>query len=236
MAKISNKTINIRHDDLDEVIEIQVFYSSGYGFWAQVPSSVVEAFDQLDKETDLPKWFGDRRYARKYSTQHEPHKRVVYGTSEDEVVSRMKALVTHLLGVTAVKEAVIIVTFEESDYEGDRKKDREDPDPSKLGEVSLTLSLQYCYRVTTSSGKEKFYVYTEQEWHGENETVRREIHTGNWRSKDIIIPDTADNRAFLEELHKALRILVKKMKQFTASPDDMLKMIQARQNLLNFQA
>lgn len=232
MAKISNKTMTIRNGDVDELIQYRTFYTAGYGFWAELPGTVAETFDQLD-DKEREQLFGDKRYARKYAASNEPHKRVVYGDTEVELDTRMKAMVTHLLTLSVIKEPVIIITFDGDDKEAERRKDREPKDPNHLGEVSLSLELKYCHRVTTSTGTAKFYEYREQDWHGEKEIVRHSVHVNtNWRSDDRIIADTPENRQFLEQLHTALGTLVKKLKQFTATPEDIQKVIDARQKLL----
>lgn len=232
MPRISTKHLKIRNGDIDESLEIQVNYSTDLGFYAEIPEKLTESFDQMDDDV-IKRRNGYRKYNRKYATRNEPHKRVVTGTTEDGLVKNMTDMLTHLMKQTMVKEPVIIITFQSDDREGDRHKDKEELDPNNLEEIGLGFSAKYCHRVTTGTGKPKYYQYSEDEWQGRKRTIREEVHVDqHWNSDDRVIPDTPDNRAFLEDLHRALRALVGKMRAFTKTPESVQKMIQDRQKLL----
>jgi hypothetical protein len=234
MAKISKKTERLRDGEIDQHIEFTVFYNSDIGFYAEVPGDYGENFDQLDDE-QLKKLAGQKKYGRKYASADEPHKRIVVATTEDELVEAMKTMVLHLIKMTLAKVPVILIEFEDKSEHADSmyqvvKRQRRGMgddyrDPNELPTVGLEFSATYCFQVSASGGKDRFYKYDEHK-------RRTEVHLG-WREKKTMIPDTPENRLFIEELHKALYTLVTKMREFTATPEDMLKLIDSRQKLLS---
>lgn len=233
MAKISKKTVRLRDGEIDQHLEFTVLYNSEMGFWAEVPADYSENFDQLDEE-QLSSFGGKKKYDRKYMSGDHPHKRIVTAGTEDNVVKAMQTLVLHLIKMTIAKVPVILIDFENrSEYADpmykvikDTRGRREKPDPNELPAVGLEFSATYCFQVSASGGKDRFYKYDE---HGR----RSEVSQGNWREKHTIIPDTPANRQFIEDLHKALYTLTEKMKEFTDTSDGMIKLIDSRQKLLS---
>lgn len=57
-------------------------------------------------------------------------------------------------------------------------------------------------------------------------------------TESTVIPDTPQNRIFLEDLHKALEILVDKLMEFAGSScaQKLLDAIASKQNLLELKA
>lgn len=225
MPRISTKSLRIQEGDLDERIEIIVYYHTDWGFYAQIPEHLNEAFDQLnDKELKALK--ASRKYNRRHAMSTEPHKRIVSSPTEDGIVQAMEKLAKKLLTTQVEKIPVIIVTFE-------NKTSEEEADRINLPNVGMVLEVTYCFQVSTGGSKPKYYTYEERDWMGEKETVRSEVSLNGWYEKNVVIPDTPDNRKFVEDLHAALKILVNKMVEFTATPENMLKLIDSRQKLLS---
>jgi hypothetical protein len=257
MPKIGNKRERIKEADIDEVLEFTAHYNSELGFYAQLPMKLIENFDALTDE-ELKQFSARRKYARKWSHSDEPHQRIVTASTEDKLVAAMKILVLHLLRLTLVKVPVIVVEFENQGgreantfyntkepkrpgHEDEDDDDDEDEDPDEkdfnvLPKVGLTFEVTYCFRVSTRGTKDKFYKYSNYDAFGDKREKREEVHVSSWRSNDIVIPDTPENRQFIEELHHALHLLVHKFKLFTATADDMLKVIEARQKLLTLKS
>lgn len=226
MPKISKKTLQIREGDINESFEFTVNYNSANGFYAEIPARFNEQFDQLDEDErkTLGVW---KQYKHKYHQQGGEHKNLVSGESETAVVTNMRAVAVRLLTMALEKVPVIIVYFSN---ENDRHHNDTD---MKLPKVGLHLSACYCFKVSTGPDSAKYYTYKEREWFGETRTDRSEVYVGRNRGDVTIIPDTPENRQFIEDLHKALALLVTKLEQFTGTSEAMLNMITNRQKLLS---
>jgi hypothetical protein len=221
MPKISRESIRINADETDERFDFDIHYARDYGFYAEIPPGFNDVFDELNEE-QLKKYSAARKYKYKYN--HGAHKRVVLCETEMGVADAMKKLVSGLLLLTIKKEAVIIVDFTDHTDTHDNTND--------FPAVGLELSIVYCHRVTAGGKDPKYYKYSTSDWFGKDKTVRQQINVGGYRNQSTIIDDTPENRKFLEDIHGALDILVKKMAEFTGSSESMLKMIASRQKLL----
>lgn len=226
MPRISTSNLKIRAGDIDQNIQLVVFYTSDYGFYAAIPDELGDKFDQLT-EDQMKEYNAARKYKTKYPQTDDPHQKVVKADTEGGVEVAMKKLVTFMLQLSMKKEAVIIIEFD-----GDIDTDHAD-DPNELPQVKLEFSATYCFKVSTATGKDRYYKYTEKPWGNEIETFRTEVYLNDWRENHVIIPDTKENRAFLEDLHKALKLLYTKMKEFTATSEDVLALISKQQKLLS---
>lgn len=225
MPKISKKTLQIREGDLNENFEFTVNYNTANGFYAEIPAKLNEQFDQLEDQ-ELKDLGAFKQYRYKYNRNGE-HKNLVSGESETAVVANMRKIAVRLLTMAMEKVPVIIVYFSN---ENDRHHNDTD---MKLPKVGLHLSACYCFKVSTGPDSAKYYTYKEREWFGETRTDRSEVYVGRNRGDVTIIPDTPENRQFIEDLHKALALLVTKLEQFTGTSEAMLNMITNRQKLLS---
>jgi len=228
MPKIKSDHVRIRKGDVDEMIDFQIFYRTGFGFYAQLPTTLEEAFDSLT-EKEQQGLFLIKEYPRKWKLTG-PHKKLVYADTEDDLKKRMTKALEHLFSLTVKRDPVIVLWYENRNENDDDDDDQRDP--NELKSVGLELKAKFCNRITTASGEPKYYSEYEAEWFGEMQKRRDEVYISR-HDPPVIIPDTPENRQFVQELHKAIKELVKKLESFTKTPASVLKAIESRQKLLS---
>lgn len=219
MPKISsNKSIRIETEKFKGHKVVDVHYNKEWRFYVQIPDEYTSQFDSIEKIPHtgrIGRWFGQG---------NDPRKKIVHGQSEEEVLERAKEVFT-LLAATGLEERnVILVKYVSYNENDGRHSDYDHVD------VGLELALCYAVEVTTPGQKPKYYKYQEYGYGEEKEMRKREVNTG-W-SKDIAIPDTPDNREFLERIHAATRKLADEMTKYTETPEKLLELIQSNQKLI----
>lgn len=222
MPKISTHSMWIDIEGNRQLFSVQVFYDQDFKFYVIVPAEYHEGFDQLN-EKDRVKFSTDIKY--QYRWQRGKQTRIVKADTEDGAVESMKKLLSRLVSLSITKEQVIMITFEDEshpDHYGNTYG-------TDLPRVGLSLEATYCTKVSSPGADPKFYKYRQDTFRGETSTVRSEVGR---HAEDLVIPDTPENRKFIEDLHSALGVLLGKFKEFTATPESILDFIGKRQILL----
>jgi len=222
MPKISSQQVTVEIDGIRQAFGFQVLYDQDFRFYAAIPPAFEDQFDQLTK-LDQIKFSTAIKYQYKYERGNQT--RIVKSDTEDGLVESMKKLLSRLVSLTLTKEQVIIISFEdESAYHTDEE------DRNELPRIGLSLSATYCTRISSPGAEPQHWKIKQTRWMGEQRTIRSSVFA---TKNQIIIPDTPENRKFIEDLHGALGALLVKFKEFTASPESVLSFIAGSQKLLN---
>lgn len=228
MPKINNYFTRVESGDIEQSFNITIYYNNEDKFYAEIPEGFWESCEILSKkESDKLRI----RKKNKYKYSSGPYKFIVWSEKEDDAVAKMKIVLELMIKKTIKKEPVIVIEF---DNEGTFKSLHErwpgDPDLPKVG---LAMRATYCHQLKSGAGEMKYFKY----WKSKKiiddgyETLRCEISVDN---NSTIIPDTPENRKFLEDLHMALTILADKLMQFAGSGSSkkLLETIASTQKLL----
>lgn len=223
MPKITTAIISVFTEKINEKYKVDVnYFSKETAFAIEVPGRFEDAFDHLSK--DEMKLFDATVY---HKTRHKTDngKRMVTGSSEAEVISNAKKLLTKLAEVSIIERNVIIAFY---DGRGTNKNHRTS---EKYDVVGFDIGLTFCVETTIAGGEKKYYEYTDHEAFGEKRTSKRE--TNIWNSNCIIIDDNEENREFTISLYKAVSELKRKMDEFTETEENFLSLIASKQKLIS---
>jgi hypothetical protein len=221
MPKVSNQRVHIYTDEHDTFFNYSINYDSKtQSFYANIPAQFENAFKDLsDEQLEA---FGGREKRERGSWAQKP---VIMRATEDEVKTSMAKALKMFMTIDIKKEPVIVIFYANNNDQNGSES---------LPNIGLELKAEYCHRVTACGGLPKFWKYRESEFLDEMRTTRQEIDMEGWRNqKNVVIPDTPENRAFVEKLHKTLKILAEKLGKFTNSPEILLDAISKNQKLLS---
>ena len=220
MPKISQNQVTIYHSDLSKQFTIVVMYNSEFKFYSKIPSEFHDTVKHLS-ENQMKKLFMVSR-SRKHNSEFSP---AVCADSEDDCIIKTKTAYKFLMTMSIEKRDVIIVFYENRDVcsYGDLEHNKEHP------QIGLRFGLTYA--VETTSGDKKVYnIYDKYEAFGEERIKRREIHI--WNQHCTVIPDSPENRIFLESLYEALKGLNQKITSISESEPKLLEFINSNQKML----
>lgn len=234
MPKISKKTLKVVANGLAFYQDIDIMYNGDHGFYAVVPEEYKAAFDLLYEDDRKVKKFFLSMASKGFSLT----KRIIAGSSEADLIERLKAFFEYCKTESATSRPVICVFFKAE------KEERQDSDLKDLKFDDLEMSFGFCYAMEESLGGAKPHyniVYKEKRrhWMSDDEKndlrlMRQEVSFPyNWNKNDrLILDDTPENRAFLEELYRAYSTLRTKLAGFMKSKKSLLELIESKQKLL----
>ena len=226
MPKICKRYVKIQEGDVKYTFDFTIFYSSKLGFYTEVPPGFDAQFEMLTDE-QLKEFSAKKEFKYKYAQSGE-HKKLVRGKSEDGVEMALKNLLTYLLTADVKREPVIIVEFEPGDKPDEVDEEDKDLKTNELHKLSLTFGVKYCEKVQAANQAPRYFHETESRVWKTTHTHRNEIDVDGWNSDRLLImPDTPENRQFVEEMHGALGLLIEKLTQVTESRESMQKFIQS---------
>jgi len=227
MAKISNNNIKVWHKDIAKNYDVSINYSQWHHFYAAIPAEFQKITEHLSDE-EQKKLFIVSHKTSKYRS--ELHSHVVEAETEADCLNRITEALKILVDKAIVQRKVIIVFYNPKDTCQYNDHHYNDMHP----QIGLQFGLTYA--IETSVGEKKVYsTYTSYKSpfnEDEEEIVNR--HELNLYSKSsVIIPDTDENRVMLEQLYGNLKILIKKLDDFTSTPEKMLEFISSNVKMLN---
>lgn len=228
MPKVSKYGVRVSTPDMDKYLEFDVIYNSNDLFFIKVPSSYMEVFKLLSEE-EL-KSCNSRLYLKKGHYGEENRSGKVCGKTEDEVKLNCSALFKLLNDKSVIKTDVIIVNFKKdsSDRHYSHKSSYFNDEHQKIG---MSIGLKYCTKVqlgdkVTYNTYQPGYVFRE----GDAPYITRtEVFID---SEDVIIPDTAQNRIFLESMYIKFKSLVETIESHLSTPEAIVNLIESNQKLL----
>lgn len=224
MPKIStNNSIKIETEKFKMSEQVDVHYNKEVHFYIQIPDKYSVQFDSIESipyTCKIGKFFGQG---------NDPRKKVVHGASEKEVLERAKEVFIKLASTSMEERNVIVVQLETHGIDDLSRKRNWYGDIDRPN-IGLELQMTYATEVSVLGQKPKYYKYANNYRFGEDVVDRHEVNDG-WR-KNPVIPDTPENRQFLENIHEALIKLTTTMKEYTETPEKILEMINSNQKLI----
>jgi len=229
MPKIGSRKISFRHEGILITHEVTIWYDSEYQFYIPLPSEYWDPFDMLD--TDERKkfyleWKGKTKGSRDANDYRS--RRIVSDVSEAGTFAAFEKFVKYVADTKMERRAVIIVQFEK---DSDAREENDTIKPK----ISMHLGLNYCIETKLPGREPKYYRHWDQADYFDEKVnhMKEEVNVRGWRgSQDVVIDDTPDNRAFLEEIYKAYRLLIDRMGDFTKSSEALIRLIESKQKLL----
>lgn len=216
MPKIKKSGITINFGDRGRWVDYDIMFSNGK-FYSTIPASLESAFRLLTTEqrqnlhaSEIKKGkYGDRGL-------------IGFGVRADtleDVEHRMVTLLKTLLGISIKKRPVIIVK-----YQGNVEKTNLHTFP----DTEVSLSLTYAIESSVSGGESGFVLNNNNK-----PGFEQRVEMGyRWRDDTIILDDTPNNRAFLEQLHGALNKLREKLDVIMSDNKSLLRAIDNKTKLL----
>lgn len=225
MPKVSKYGFRLTTSDIAKYYEVDIMYSTDTLFYIDVPKDFLETFKLLSE--DQLKECNAKTYLKKghYGNQNRSGK--ISGITESECKINCDKLFKLLQENSVIKSPVIIITLETNgalDYRHSNSHYNTQHQKQKL-----VYALKYCTKVQLGD-KITYNEYYTETWSGKNEITRREISVD---SKNIVIPDTVENRLFLENTYELLFNLIDKMKNHFNNEDSVLELISSNQKLLS---
>lgn len=219
MPKISNNRVKLFHKDIEEYVDIVINYNGDDKFYANFPNDFSDIIHHMD-ESEMAV------IGAKYSySKANRGKWIISEEKEGDCLHKMKKALTSLLDKRIEKRDVIILFYKHD------KTCRYNTHEYNQIHPQIGIQIGLTYAVETSIGDKKVYsVYREYEIFNEKRTERKEITL--WNEAATIIPDTPQNREYLEYLYSGFKELNEKMTKFTESSDSLMALIASNQKML----
>lgn len=224
MPKISNNSLPIHHKDIKRTFDIVIMYNQEYGFYAEIPSEFHEIVNHLSHE-DCQLLFISKKYAKKHSMDNK-YTSIITSPMEGQCLGRMKDCILKLMDKAITQRDVIIVFFNPKDLTTYNNH------VHNLEHPQIGMQFGLTYAVETSVGEEKVYSIYPEGGYVESCIRKERKEISLYDKASTIIPDTPQNRETLEKLYTAFVVLNERLKEFTSSPEKLLKMISSNTKLL----
>lgn len=211
MPKISKNKIRIIVDHIDEYVEAVIMYNLTHHFYFVI-SEVFEDIVNLLSDKEREKLGIFKKYKR--AAIASEYVFIIVDDTEKGCLEKVKVCLKKLMTLSVKKKKVIIVFYnsEHTCRYSNHKYNSEHP------QIGLQFGLTYADELSYGDSK-SYYL------NGEKLNL--------WDESAIIIPDSEENRRVLEQLYFNLNELNKKLKEFTSTPDSMLKAISSNIKMLN---
>lgn len=219
MPKISKENIRVDTKDTNHTFEITVNYNKDHHFYATLPDEVIDSFNAMN-DTERKKIGGFTFY--KPGERHGGTGRpAISSATHEKLIQDMKKAIATLFEVSLIKRQVIVIDF--NSERGYSRSGGYTHEPT-----GFSLGLTYCTEVRVGAKDPKFYKYDKDYW---NEDRKTEVYISS-RKDAAIIDDTPENRKFLEDIYKAVKILGSKLQKYTKNDKSIMELITSNTILL----
>lgn len=218
MPKICKFDVQIETDKTRAFFNAELYYSNEEGFYTKIPEPLHEAFDRMTPELT---------YTRGAFVKERAGKKIrgVWGKTDEEARKNARTLFGLLLHDAITERNVIVLFFSDRTVNFNHHiYDKQYP------AIGLQMGLTYCTEITLSGDTPKYFRYREYNGLRGIVTEKSQIHITTHGT--TIIPDTEENRAFVESIYSALAGLSAKLKEYTGTTEALLGFIASKQNLL----
>jgi len=146
----------------------------------------------------------------------------VSGSTYENTLDLYKRLCRQSLDSMIEKSNVILVFY------GSEKEQNNRPRETYFPKIGIEISFCYCQKKTVNGQNPNYYELVKDHWNPEK--MNENSVSFPWHMKPIELPDTPENRAWLEDLYKKLETLIGKMGEIMATPEDLQARIEKTRN------
>lgn len=218
MPKIRTIDVKYMADDNEHVMPVNMMYDTGMKiFYIVAPEAFKEAIRTMSDELK------EQYHVNSGQGLRGVHGWVISHESESVITNELRFLF-HYCGNAIKKVRNVIVVW----CKGQSNEDTQNWNTvgSNKQRLELKQSFKFVYGVETKIG-DGDAVYTYQ-----NITYSNTITVRGYNESAVIIDDTPENRAFLENVYDKLDNLILNLQKFFDSPESVLQLIQSNQKLL----
>lgn len=220
MPKIRTHTVQYTVSPNRHSMDVNIMYDTNKkNFYVVIPESFYDTIKTMSDELK-----------DKYFVQGNTGIRGIYGLAivnknESELIDVLEDLFYYCGNAVKKVRNVIIITSKgksskvEDQYYQTQKSNKE----AEL----IKQEFKFVLAIETIAGEGK-PIYTHQ-----NVGYTNTIDTNQYGDKSVIIDDTPENRAFLENIYDKLDNLIINLKKFFASSETVIELIASNQKLLN---
>jgi rRNA-processing protein FCF1 len=221
MPKIRTYTVTYTVSPNRHSMDVNIMYDTGAKvFYVAIPNSFKNAINTLPAESK-EKWNINNAIAlRGVNGLAIIHK------NESELIEGLEDLFYYCGNAIKQVRNVIIVT---SDSKSNSDSKEWDNMGCNIERFKLKQEFSFVLAIETKVGEGK-PIYTYQ---GVTYTNTISTYSGTHGGRSIIIDDTPENRAFLEDVYSKFDSLIVNLKKFFESSDTILELIASNQKLLN---
>lgn len=219
MPKIRTYTVNYTVSPNRHQLDVNIMYDTGQKlFFVNIPESFKDAINTLPDNLK-----------EKYNIKSANGIRGVLGEAiihqqESDLIEQLEGLFYYC--GNAIKQIRNVIIVSNHSHTGADSKQWDNIGCNKE-RFKLEQKFSFVLAIETKVGEGKA-VYTYQ-----NVTYTNTISLNNYHNTDIIIDDTPENRAFLENMYDKFDSLISNLQKFFENSETVLQLIASNQKLLN---